>query len=104
MWSVTSVDAAADAQHVIVIAPLAGPVMGPLGRTAGLLLSRELQTWRDRHPGKTITMIRPSRAIGRMAGRNPLGLFDADRARSVYPLAVAQGIEWAERLLEQDAA
>jgi hypothetical protein len=39
-----------------------------------------------------------------MAGRNPLGLFDADRARSVYPLAVAQGIEWAERLLEQDAA
>ena len=104
MWSVTSVDAAADAQHVIVIAPLAGPVMGPLGRTAGLLLGRELQAWRDRHPGKTITMIRPSRAIGRMAGRNPLGLFDADRARSVYPLAVAQGIEWAERLLEQDAA
>ncbi len=104
MWSVTSVDAAADAQHVIVIAPLAGPVMGPLGRTAGLLLSRELQTWRDRHPGKTITMIRPTRAIGRMAGRNPLGLFDADRARSVYPLAVTQGIEWAERLLEQDAA
>lgn len=104
MWSVTSVDAAADAQHVIVIAPLAGPVMGPLGRTAGLLLGRELQTWRDRHPGKTITMIRPSRAIGRMAGRNPLSLFDADRARSVYPLAVAQGIMWAERLLEQDAA
>jgi NTE family protein len=104
MWSVTSVDAAVDAEHVIVIAPLAGPVMGPMGRTAGLLLGRELQAWRDRHPGKTITMIRPSRAIGRMAGRNPLGLFDADRARSVYPLAVAQGIEWAERLLLQDVA
>jgi len=104
MWSATSVDAAADARQVIVVAPLAGPVMGPLGRTAGMLLARELQTWRDRHPGKSITMIRPNHVIGRMAGRNPLGLFDADRARGVYPLAVAQGIEWGELLRQEPAA
>lgn len=98
MWSATSVDAAADAEHVIVVAPLAGPVVGPMGRTAGLLLSRELQTWRDRHPGTKITMIRPNRAIGRLAGRNPLGLFDAERARLVYPLALEQGLRWGEQL------
>lgn len=98
MWSATSVDAASEAEEVIVIAPLAGPVMGPMGRTAGLLLARELQAWRRRHPGKRITMIRPDHAIGRQAGRNPLGLFDADRARIVYPLAREQGLRWGERL------
>ncbi len=104
MWSATSIDAAAMADQVIVVAPLAGPVMGPLGRTAGFLLARELQTWRDRHPAHTVTMIRPTREIGRLAGRNPLGLFDADRARAVYPLAVEQGREWGGRLLEDRAA
>jgi len=97
MWSATSVDAAAEAEEVIVVAPLAGPVMGPMGRTAGLLLGRELQTWRRRHPSKRITMIRPDHAIGRMAGRNPLGLFDADRARLVYPAALEQGRRWGDR-------
>jgi len=103
MWSATSVDAAADAEHVIVVAPLAGPVMGPLGRTAGFLLARELQAWRNRHPGATITMIRPNRAIARLAGRNPLALFDADRARQVYPLAVEQGLRCGERLQSDTA-
>lgn len=104
MWSATSVDAAADADQVIVVAPLAGTVMGPLGRSADFLLRRELQTWRDRHPDRVITMIRPNRQIARLAGRNPMGLFDADRAREVYPLALEQGRRWAQRLLERHAA
>jgi NTE family protein len=104
MWSATSVDAAAEAEEVIVIAPLAGPVMGAMGRTAGFLLDRELHTWRRRHPGKRITMIRPDHAIGRQAGRNPLGLFDAERARTVYPMALEQGRYWGERLLVEAAS
>ena len=104
MWSATSVDAAADAAQVIVVAPLAGPVMGPLGRTAGVLLGRELDQWRIRHPAATITMIRPNRAIGRLAGRNPLHLFDAARALEVYPLAVEQGRQWGDRLQSPPAA
>lgn len=104
MWSATSVDAAANADHVIVIAPLAGPVIGPVGRTAGLLLSRELQAWRTRHPGSTVTLIRPSAAIGRLAGRTPLGLFDQDRAEDVYALALEQGADWAGRLQLESAA
>lgn len=104
MWSVTSVDAAVDANQVIVIAPLAGPTVGPLGRGAGFLLDRELRGWRNRHPDKRITMIRPNHRIARLAGRSPLTLFDADRARKVYPLAVEQGLEWGERLQSQQAA
>lgn len=104
MWSATSVDAATDAEHVIVVAPLAGPVMGPMGRTAGFMLSREIGRWRAEHPHKTIALIRPNRAIGKLAGRNPLGLFDSDRGHRVFPLALQQGREWGERLQESEAA
>ena len=104
MWSVTSVDAAADADEVIVVAPLAGPVMGPMGRTAGLLLDRELRSWRICHPGKRITLIRPNKEMAHLAGRSPLALFDADRARAVYPLAVEQGRRWGEHLQMTAAA
>ena len=105
MWSTTSVDAATDAGSVIVVAPLAGPHMGPLGRGAGYLLDRELRTWRRRHPDRRITLIRPNRAIAHHAGRNPMSLFDADPARAVYPLAHEQGLRWAARLrADADAA
>jgi NTE family protein len=98
MWSATSVDAAEDARAVIVVAPLAGPHMGPLGRGAGILLDRELRTWRRRHPDRRITLIRPNREIAQHAGRSPMNLFDGDRARLVYPLAHEQGLRWAARL------
>jgi hypothetical protein len=75
-----------------------------MGRTAGFMLSRELQTWRDQHPDRSITMIRPNREIGRMAGRVPLGLFDAERAKRVYPLAREQGLRLGTQLLEARAA
>ncbi len=104
MWSATSVDAAADAEHVIVIAPIAGPVLGPFGRGAGLLLDRELRAWRVRHPEHTVTLIRPNHAIARYAGRTPLALFDGARARKAYPLAYEQGLLWGERLHNQRAA
>jgi predicted acylesterase/phospholipase RssA len=103
MWSATSVDAAAHARQVIVVAPLAGSVLGPMGRSAGLLLARELRTWRERHPDASITLIRPNRAIARLAGRNPLGLFDNERSLQVFPLAREQGLRWGERL-QLDAA
>jgi NTE family protein len=104
MWSATSIDAAASAEQVIVVAPLAGPVMGPIGRGAGLLLERELRGWRRRHPERSVSLIRPTPAIGRLAGRNPLGLFDGERAKLVYPLAFEQGYDWGLRFGEPTAA
>ena len=98
MWSATSVDAAAEADQVIVVAPLAGSVLGPMGRTAGLLLERELGRWRTRHPDSEVYLIRPNKEIARLAGRNPLGLFDEKRARGVYQPAYEQGLRWGERI------
>lgn len=98
MWSATSVDAAAEAEHVVVVAPLAGAVMGPMGRTAGFLLERELRRWRRRHPECRVTMIRPDRAMAKVAGRHPLALFDEGRARDVFPLAYEQGLRFGEQL------
>jgi NTE family protein len=104
MWSATSIDAAANAERVIVIAPIAGRVLGPIGIGAGLLLGRELRTWRRRHPRSEVVMIRPTASIARLAGRNPLSIFDGERARLVYPMAYAQGLRWGERLQGPKAA
>ncbi len=104
MWSATSVDAAGEAAHVIVVAPLAGSVMGPMGRTAGWLLDRELARWRKRHPQNTVTMIRPNRAMAKVAGLHPFALFDESRAREVYPMAYEQGIAFGRRILATPAS
>ncbi|WP_395656006.1 patatin-like phospholipase family protein [Nocardioides sp.] len=98
MWSATSVDAAEDADRVIVVAPLAGRVMGPMGRIAGALLDRELDRWQQRHPEADIHMVRPNREMARIVGVRPLALFDADRARTIYPLAYEQGVRWGEHI------
>lgn len=92
MWSATSVDAAARSDHVIVVAPLAGVVMGPLGRTSGFLLERELRRWRVAHPESETTLVRPTREMAKIAGLRPLALFDKSRADDVYPLAYEQGL------------
>jgi NTE family protein len=101
MWSATSVDAAAEADHVIVVAPLAGPVLGPVGHTAGLLLERELRRWVARHPESTVTLVRPDRTLARLAGRHPLALFDDGRAADVHALAYDQGLRVGEELGER---
>ena len=102
MWAATSVDAAVDAAEVIVIAPMAGPHMGPLGRGAGLMLNRELRTWRRRHPDRRITLIRPNRAIAAHVGLGPMSLFDGDRAKAAYLSSFEQGLRWADRLRTSD--
>lgn len=98
MWSATSVDAAHDADQVIVVAPLAGRVMGPMGMVAGALLERELNRWRRSHEQAQIHLIRPNREIAQIIGGRPLALFDRSRAAAVYPIALMQGISWGERI------
>ena len=78
-------------------------MLGPVGQTAGLLLERELRRWRERHPESTVTLVRPDRAMARLAGLHPLALFDDERAHDVYPLAHEQGLRVGEALAAAQA-
>jgi predicted acylesterase/phospholipase RssA len=96
--SLVSADQAPPARHLLVVAPIAGPMFGRAGRVMELLLSREIGRW-ERAVGGAVHLIRPNRAIAGLA-RTPLDLFNSDLARAVYPLARRQ----ARRLLESGDA
>jgi predicted acylesterase/phospholipase RssA len=91
--SMVHADHALAADHLLVVAPIAGPMFGPGGRAMELMLRNELGRW-QRSTGGKAHLIRPDREIASLA-RHPLDLFDKQRAAAVYPLAYAQ----ATRLL-----
>lgn len=86
--SLVSADHAPAARHLLVIAPIAGPMFGRAGRTMELLLKREIGRW-EHTTGGEVHLIRPNRAIASLA-RHPLDLFDTNLAKAVYPLARQQ--------------
>lgn len=88
--SMVSADLADPAEHLLVLAPIAGPMFGPAGRAAEQVLAREMRRWRDANPSGSLWLIRPNHAIAALA-RRPDQLFDVDRARRCYDLAYEQG-------------
>lgn len=96
--SATSVDRATPAQHTIVVVPLARGVVEPGGRFLDYVVRREQGRHQHRHPEAIVTVIRPTREIAALAGSRTLDLFDADKAREVYPRAHELGERWAARL------
>lgn len=90
--SMTSAHLAPAAAHLIVVAPLTGPVLGPGGAALGLVTGLEVLRWRQKNPGARTTLVSPAGDVARIVGLNPLRLFDADLADAVFPLAYAQGL------------
>ena len=86
--SLVSAHHAPAARHLLVVAPIAGPMFGPAGRTMELMLREEIRRW-ERATGGTAHLLRPTAEICMLA-RHPLQLFDKSRAQAVYPLAYAQ--------------
>ncbi len=76
------------ARHLLVVAPIAGPMFGPAGRAMELMLRDELRRWQQNTGGKA-HLVRPNAQIAKLA-RHPLHLFDKARALDAYPLAFAQ--------------
>ncbi|MGB8649904.1 MAG: patatin-like phospholipase family protein [Mycobacteriales bacterium] len=87
--SMASANLAPAADHLLVVAPIAGPMFGPGGRAMELLLAEEMRRW-ERRTGGRAHLIRPDTAIAGLAS-TPLHLFDKARAVDVYPMAYAQG-------------
>jgi NTE family protein len=98
--SMVSSDLADPADHLLVIAPLAGPMFGPGGRMMERTLRREMRLWRHSSPGGRLWLIRPNHAIAGLA-RRPRQLFDPDRSRACYPIAYEQGRGICQRWFEQ---
>ena len=86
--SLVSAHHAAPARHLLVVAPIAGPMFGPAGRTMELMLREEIRRW-EQATGGTAHLLRPNAEICLLA-RHPLQLFDKSRAQAAYPLAYAQ--------------
>jgi NTE family protein len=86
--SLVSADKAAPAQQLLVVAPIAGPMFGPGGRTMELMLRREIGNWQRRTGGKA-HLVRPNKEIASLA-RQPMHLFDNNRAKRAYSLAYGQ--------------
>ncbi len=98
--SMASADLSAPADHLLVLAPVAGPMFGPAGRLAERVLKREMREWRDDHPGGQLWLIRPNREIAALA-RRPDQLFDGERAMRAYDLAYVQGAGILERWTDE---
>jgi NTE family protein len=86
--SLASADKAAPARHLLVVAPIAGPMFGAAGRVMELMLREELRRW-QRATGGRAHLVRPNMQIASLA-RQPLHLFDKERAKDVYPMAYEQ--------------
>lgn len=89
--SLVSAHHATAARHLLVVAPIAGPMFGPAGRTMELMLREEIRRW-EQATGGTAHLLRPNAEICMLA-RHPLQLFDKSRAQAVYPLAYAQALD-----------
>jgi NTE family protein len=89
--SLLHADYAPDADHLLVVAPVAGPMFGPGGRAMDVKLRAEVRRWQARTGGQ-VHLFRPDRSVAALA-RHPLDLFDKGRAAAAYPLAYEQARE-----------
>ncbi len=101
--SATSIGLAADADHVIVVAPLARGVQGRAGSLMQFALDREIRAWHRMHPGRRLTLITPDAKVAGFAGQGAKGLFDPVESRRAYLPSIAQGKRWGEALQAQAA-
>jgi predicted acylesterase/phospholipase RssA len=87
--SAASVDLAGPALTLIVIEPVSGGVLGPLGWAASRRTRDEISTWRDSHHG-TVVHITPDRELSATV-RWPHQLFDRGLSRRAYAAGQRQG-------------
>lgn len=77
-----SIDYGANADLLVVIAPLAGAMFGPFGGLAERVLRREISEWKETYGGSTLNFFPREVAAG--LARRPDQLFDKDRAIAAY--------------------
>ena len=84
----TSVDFGPDADHLHVIAPLAGAMWGPFRRFVDRGMHNEITRWKERTNGN-VTLFTPVKVAADIA-QNPRHLFDKSRALEAYYCGIDQ--------------
>ena len=80
LLSICSVDLAPAADLLVVVAPIAGPYMGAMGRLWDRQTRRNIRQWRREHGGEVL-YLRPNRELAAAAGSGVSSLFDPQRAQ-----------------------
>ena len=96
--SMASADLGDVAARLLVVLPMSGPMFGPAGKVIERRTVREVETWRRRHHGANVTVVRPTNNIAGLV-RRPDHLFDPGPALQCHALAYRQGLELAEHWL-----
>jgi predicted acylesterase/phospholipase RssA len=83
MYSPTAANCSATSRLLVVVAPLAGPMVRPMGMMCTHLAKNEMRLWRVRTGGRVL-FIRPSGSLAALAGRGFSVLLDPACTRTVY--------------------
>ena len=90
----TSVDRAESARLLVVVAPIAGGVLGTIGRVYEHVTRCEIQHWRVKSGGGDVLCIRPTREIvARIPARGLDGILDPEVGARVYDVSYDLGVE-----------
>jgi predicted acylesterase/phospholipase RssA len=93
----TSVDRAASARLLVVVTPIAGRVLGRLGRVHEQVTRYEMHKWRLR-TGGIVLFIRPTRHIAELVGDGGLrAILEVEAGHRAYEPAYELGLRCAER-------
>jgi hypothetical protein len=88
--SVTSVDLAAPAQLLVLVAPFAGPLFGMPGRLLQRSVAGELHRWRSAGGGAVLAFLPDERRLRPVRGVDDL--FDPARAGEAFDAGVYQAL------------
>src|SRR5262249_34060874 len=89
----TSVDRAASARFLVVVAPIAGGVLGTIGRVYEQVTRCEIQQWRVKSGGGDVLYVGPTREIVSLISARGLdGILDPVVGARVYDASYELGL------------
>jgi predicted acylesterase/phospholipase RssA len=99
----TSVDRAESARVLVVVAPIAGGVLGPIGRVYEQVTRCEMQQWRLKSAGGDVLYVRPTREITSLIGGRGLdAILDPEVGARVYESSYQLGLQRGDEFLTRN--
>jgi predicted acylesterase/phospholipase RssA len=99
----TSVDRAQTARVLVVVAPIAGGVLGAIGRVYEQVTRAEIHHWRVRSGGGDVLFVRPTSDIVSLIGARGLdGILDPEVGARVYDASYRLGAQRGEEFLTRN--